>query len=49
MKKKGKKALKVIGMSAVDPKQMRFVFQKIFEVLHQEQHYRYMLGTTDVA
>ena len=36
-------------MSAVDPKQIRFVFQKIFEVMHQEQHYRYMLGTTEVA
>ena len=36
-------------MSAVDPKQIRFVFQKIFEVMHQEQHYRHMLGTTEVA
>ena len=36
-------------MSAVDPKQIRFVFQRISEVMHQEQHYRYMLGTTEVA
>ena len=36
-------------MSAVDPKQIRFVFQRIFEVMHQEQHYRHMLGTTEVV
>ena len=35
-------------MSAVDPKQIRFVFQKIFEVMHQEQHYRHMIGTVDL-
>ena len=34
-------------VSAVDPKQIRFVFQRIFEVMHQEQHYRHMLGTTE--
>jgi len=32
-------------MRAVDPGQIRFVFKKIFEVMHQEQHYRHMLGT----
>ena len=36
-------------MSAVDSKQIRFVFQRIFEVMHQEQHYRHMLGTTEVV
>ncbi len=34
-------------MSAVDPEHIRYVFRKIFEVMHQEQHYRHMLGTVE--
>ena len=33
--------------SAVDPAQIRFVFQKIFQVMHQEQHYRYMMDAVN--
>jgi len=36
-------------LSAVDPGQIRFVFQRIFEIMHQEQHYKYMIGSAEVA